>query len=121
MSRIRQGTWGVYCASIIRKAPKELHQPLIQILLSMEDYPDYNDHHHFRRLLEVNIAREDEKFIEECVNEATKVIENDKKKNDDCVVIIKTLSTIVGLINFNTERKRIDDEEDEYKGNDYGL
>jgi hypothetical protein len=120
MSRIKQGKWGIYCASIIKKAPKEIHQPLIQILLMMENYP-YDDAHHFRRLLEVNIERKDEDFIQACVNDAENTIKNFPKENADCVAIISTFETIVGLINLKRERIKIDDEEDEYKGNDYGL
>ena len=65
MSRMRAGNWGILVASVIRKAPERLHEPLTQILLSMDNLP-YDELHHLRRLIEVNIPRGEEKYIQQC-------------------------------------------------------
>ena len=74
MSRIQHGKWGILVASVIRKAPLRLHEPLTQILLSMDFLP-YDETHHLRRLIEVNIPRGEEKYIQRCENSARKLLE----------------------------------------------
>ena len=102
MSRIRAGNWGILCASVIRKAPEKLHEPLIQILLNMDHLP-YDDMHHLRRLVEVNIPRGEEKFIQSCEISARKLLAKYPKKNIDCVAIIEALDFVVGLIQVHEE------------------
>ena len=100
MSRMRAGQWGILVASVIRKAPERLHEPLTQILLNMDNLP-YDELHHLRRLIEVNIPRGKEKYIQRC----------------EVVCIIDALDHVVDLIQITEERKILEDEkkEDENK------
>ena len=109
MSRMRAGQWGILVASVIRKAPEKLHEPLIQILLSMDHLP-YDELHHLRRLIEVNIPRGEEKFIQRCEVAARKLLNKYPRKNIDCVSIIDALDHVVDLIQLSEERKILDDE-----------
>jgi gamma-glutamyl phosphate reductase len=116
MSRMRAGKWGILVASVIRKAPERLHEPLTQILLSMDNLP-YDELHHLRRLIEVNIPRGEEKYIQQCEDGARKLLKKHPKKNIDCVCIIDALDHVVDLIQISEERKLLEDEkkEDENK------
>jgi len=114
MSRMRMGQWGILVASVIRKAPEKLHEPLTQILLNMDNLP-YDELHHLRRLIEVNIPRGKEKYIQQCEAAARKQLKKHTKKNIDCVCIIDALDHVVNLIQITEERKILDDEKKEDK------
>ena len=121
MSRMRAGNWGILVASVIRKAPERLHEPLTQILLNMDNL-HYDELYHLRRLIEVNIPRGEEKYIQRCEVSARKLLEKYPKKNIDCVCIIDALDSIVELIQTTEEikleeRKLIDEKTDERKNN----
>jgi hypothetical protein len=70
MSRMRAGKWGILVASVIRKAPERLHEPLTQILLSMDNLP----FDHVVDLIQISEERkllEDEKKEDENKRETT--------------------------------------------------
>ena len=74
MSRMRAGQWGILVASVIRKAPERLHEPLTQILLNMDNLP-YDELHHLRRLIEVVDLIQ--------ITEERKILEDEKKEDEN--------------------------------------
>lgn len=114
MSRIKAGEWGILCSSEIRKLPVELHQPLILILLHM-DCLNSEDAHHQRRLLEVNIPRGDEKYIQRVEKAADKKLRKYPDENMDCVQIINALRDVVECIKISQKIKNEERGEDEKK------
>ena len=104
--RIRCGDYGILCAHWISQTPKELHQPLIQILLSVASYGDYDEDHHLRRLIEVNIPRQNEKLIKARVKSATKHLEQHFERNIDCNIQIGILKDVAMVKSITLERAK---------------
>ena len=102
--RITVGKFGILCSHWISQCPKELHQPLIQILLSLSSSGDYDEDHHLRRCIEVNISRQDEKFIKQVVKGAAEQLKQHFEENIDCNIQIGILKDIAMCRSITKER-----------------
>jgi hypothetical protein len=112
-TRIKVGKFGILCAHWISQSPKELHEPLIQILLSISSTGDYDEDHHLRRCIEVNISRQDEKFIKQVVKGAAEHLEQHFEENIDCNIQIGILKDIAMCKSINLEREKINEKRED--------
>jgi len=103
-TRISCGDYGILCAHWINQCPKELHQPLIQILLSISSTGDYDEDHHLRRLIEINIPRQDEKYIKRVVTSAAEQLKQHFEENIDCNLQIGILKDVAMCQTITRER-----------------
>lgn len=106
MSRIKFGEFGIVCASYIRQLPKELHQPLIHVFISVNSQGDYDDDEHLRRLIEVNIPRGDERDIKAAEKWGKRKLKKYYDVNFDCNVQIGILADLLFLLNTNRKIMR---------------
>ena len=113
MSRICVGDYGILCARYIRQLPKELHQPLIHVFISVVSCGNYDVDAHLRRLIEVNIPRGKERFIKRVERKTIKLLQKHEEENIDVVCEIGILKDLVFC---NAMRKEnIDDQQQEYE------
>jgi hypothetical protein len=103
-NRISVGKFGILCAHWISQCPKELHEPLIQILLSISNGGDYDEQHHLRRCIEVNISRQEEKFIKQVVKGAAELLKLHFEENIDCNIQIGILKDVAMCKSITRER-----------------
>ena len=99
--RIRCGDYGILCAHWISQTPKELHQPLIHVFISVNSQGDYDDDEHLRRLIEVNIPRGDERDIKAAEKWGKRKLKKYYDVNFDCNVQIGVLDDLLFLLNTN--------------------
>ena len=105
-NRISVGKFGILCAHWISQCPKELHEPLIQILLSISNGGDYDEQHHLRRCIEVNISRQEEKLIKQVVKGAAELLKQHFEENIDCNIQIGILKDVAMVKSITLEREK---------------
>ena len=116
-TRISVGKFGILCSHWISKCSKELHQPLIQIITSISSTGDYDEEHHLRRLIEVNIPRQKEDLIKQVVKGTKEHLKLHYKRNIDCNTQIKILELIEFCNSISTkERNKNKDEKKTNRG-----
>ena len=111
MSRIRTGDFGIYAAYIITRVPKEYHEHLTHIFISMSCYT-LEDKLHMRRLIEVNIPRQEEKKIIRYVKATQKLLRNNYDKNWDAVKIFNALYEVAECITITSEIEKEKEREE---------
>lgn len=111
MSRIRTGDFGIYAANIISRAPKEYHEHLTHIFISMSCYT-LEDKLNMRRLIEVNISRQKDKKIIHYVKATQKLLRNNYDKNWDAVKIFNALDEVVECITITREIEKEKEREE---------
>lgn len=115
MSRIKTSEFGILSASYIRQLPVELHQPLIHVFMNVISFGDYDSDEHMRRLIEVNIPRGSEKYIQNVEKRAKQILDKYFDENVDAYIQINILKDLV-FCKTMSERIKNDEKEEIYNG-----